>query len=110
MIRRRLAVGDVDSEERAVIDLRLKAIMAHAKYAGVYVDRKQIDRRTIDLSVVSADVLNSHLASALETLEPGVRREIEARVTAAANKSRKSRSKSLSKSLPVDITPDSDIQ
>jgi len=96
MVRRRLAEGDADPLELSNLDLRLKAIMTHAKYAGVYVDKKQVDRRVIDLSLVSAAALNQHLGAALDVLEPGERRAIEERVRAVANsrsKSRKSASK-----------------
>jgi hypothetical protein len=96
MIRRRLAEGDVDAAELAVIDTRVRTIMTQAKYAGVYVDKKQVDKRVIDLSLVSAAALNQHLGAALDVLEPGERRAIEERVRAVANsrsKSRKSASK-----------------
>lgn len=91
MIRRRLAEGDIDPAELSTIDMRLKAIMTHAKYAGVYIDKKQVDKRIIDLSLVSAAALNQHLGQALDQLEPGERRAIEARVKAAVTARAKSR-------------------
>jgi hypothetical protein len=91
MIRRRLAEGDVDPLEQSCIDLRLKAIMTHAKFSGVYVDKKQVDKRVIDLSLVSVEALNSHLGAALDALDPGERKAIEARVSEAVTRRSKSR-------------------
>ena len=62
MIRRRLAEGDVDSEERATLDLRIKALMAHAKLRGWIVDRKQVDKRRVDISLRSAEDLQRLLS------------------------------------------------
>ena len=101
MIRRRLAEGDVDSEERATLDLRIKALMAHAKLRGWIVDRKQVDKRSVDISLVSAEDLQSHLGEALDALEPGTRRAIEERVSAV--KARKSRARITVESVTTDI-------
>ena len=101
IMRRRVAEGDVDSEERATLDLRLKLLMAHAKLRGWIVDRKQVDKRSVDISLVSAEDLQSHLGEALDALEPGTRRAIEERVSAV--KARKSRARITVESVTTDI-------
>ena len=80
MVRRRLRAGDCNSEERATLQLRITACMSEAKLRGFIVDRKQIDKRVVDLSLVSSDDLQEHLAAALDVLEPGARRQIEERL------------------------------
>jgi hypothetical protein len=91
MIRRRLAEGDVDGEERATLDLRLKACMNHAKLRGWIVDRKQTQRVSVDLSAISQEDMSAHLAGALDALEPGARREIEERLAKVGAQRRKAK-------------------
>ena len=102
MIRRRLQIGDVDAEERATLALRLKACMDHAKLRGWIVNRQQIDKRSVDLSLVGSAELQEHLSGVLDTLEPGARREIDQRL-AAVKKRRKAAQRAKGKSVTVDV-------
>jgi hypothetical protein len=89
MIRRRLMHGDIDSEERACIDLRIKAVMASAKFHGLIVDRKSVDKRSLDLTAVTVEMLRQELGRTIDALDPGSRGAIEERVKAVASRSRK---------------------
>ena len=102
MIRRRLQIGDVDAEERATLALRLKACMDHAKLRGWIVNRQQIDKRSVDLSLVGSAELQEHLSGVLDTLEPGARREIDQRL-AIVKKRRKAAQRAKGKAVTVDV-------
>ena len=102
MMRRRAAAGDMDAEERANMELRLKLLMSHAKLRGWIVDRKQIDKRSVDLSLVGSAELQEHLSGVLDTLEPGARREIDARL-AVVKKRRKAAQRAKGQAVTVDV-------
>lgn len=102
MMRRRAAAGDMDAEERANMELRLKLLMSHAKLRGWIVDRKQIDKRSVDLSLVGSAELQEHLSGVLDTLEPGARREIDQRL-AIVKKRRKAAQRAKGKTVTVDV-------
>ena len=102
MMRRRAAAGDMDAEERANMELRLKLLMSHAKLRGWIVDRKQIDKRSVDLSLVGSAELQEHLSGVLDTLEPGARREIDQRL-ASLSKRRKAAKRAKGKAVTVDV-------
>jgi hypothetical protein len=80
MLRNRAANEDLDVEGRANIELRLKLLMAHARYRGWIVEKKQIARASIDLGKAGAEDMMAHVGQYLDVLEPDARREIEARV------------------------------
>jgi len=101
IIRRRLAEGDIDAEERATIDLRIKALMAHAKLRGWIIDRKQTQRVPADLSQISPEDLSAHLAGALDVLEPGARRAIEDRLKAVGSMRKKAKAIAAGKTVTV---------
>jgi hypothetical protein len=80
MLRNRAANEDLDVEGRANIELRLKLLMAHARYRGFIVEKKQIARASIDLGKAEVEDLRTHIGQYLDLLEPGARQEIEARI------------------------------
>jgi hypothetical protein len=80
MLRNRAANEDMDADGRANIELRLRLLMAHARYRGWIVEEKQIARASIDLGKTKAADLIPHLGQYLDALEPGARQEIEARI------------------------------
>lgn len=85
MLRARAADADLDSEGRANIELRLKLLMAHAKLLGMIVDQKKVARVSLDLGKLGRQQLGDHVASILDTLEPGARQRISAMIEAPAD-------------------------
>ena len=83
------AAGDLTDADRADIELRLKLLLAHAKLRGWIVDKKQVARASIDLGGLSPEDIQANLGQYLDALEPGARREIEARVKAQADRARR---------------------
>jgi hypothetical protein len=49
MLRNRASNEDLDAEGRANVELRLKLIMAHARYRGWIVEKKQINRANMSI-------------------------------------------------------------
>jgi hypothetical protein len=80
MLRNRAANEDLDAEGRANVELRLKLLMAHARYQGWIVQKKQV--ASVSLGRLSRADLSAHLGRLLEELEPGARAEIQRRADA----------------------------
>jgi hypothetical protein len=80
MLRNRVANEDLNAEGRANVELRLKLIMAHARYCGWIVERKQVAQTRVDLGRVSMEDLDARIARDLDVLEPGLRADIERQV------------------------------
>jgi hypothetical protein len=80
MLRNRAASEDLDADGRANVELRLRLLMAHARYRGWIVDKKQIARASIDLGKAGAEDMMAHVGQYLDALEPGARQQIEARI------------------------------
>jgi hypothetical protein len=55
-------------------------IMAHARFRGWIVERKQVAQARLDLGHVSMDELDARIAHELDLLEPGIRADIERQV------------------------------
>ena len=77
MLRNRAANEDLDAEGRANVELRLKLVMAHARYRGWLVDRKQVSQVTARVAVARGD-LEAAIRTDVERLAPGALRHIDA--------------------------------
>jgi hypothetical protein len=76
MLRNRAANEDLDAEGRANVELRLKLIVAHARYRGWLVDRKQVSQVTARVNVARGD-LEAAIRADIERLAPGSLKRIE---------------------------------
>jgi hypothetical protein len=103
MLRNRAANEDLDVEGRANIELRLKLLMAHARYRGWIVEKKQIARASIELGKAGTEDFTAQVAQYLDALEPGARKQIEARVNALAQ--RRSARRQISAAIDVTAEP-----
>jgi hypothetical protein len=88
---------------RANIELRLKLLMAHARYRGWIVEKKQVARALIDLGKASPEHMMGHVGQYLDELEPGERQAIQVRVSAL--KQRQARRKQLAPAVDVTAEP-----
>jgi hypothetical protein len=79
MLRNRAANEDLDAEGRANVELRLKLVMAHARYRGWLVDRKQVSQVSARVSVPRGD-LEAAIRADIERLVPGAMKHVEAGV------------------------------
>jgi hypothetical protein len=80
MLRNRAANDELDGEGRANLELRLKLLMAHARYRGWIVEKKHVARASISFGKVTTEDFRPHVAQYLDVLEPGARAQIEARI------------------------------
>jgi hypothetical protein len=71
MLRNRAADADLNAEDRASVALRLKLLLAHARYRGWIVEKKQVARASIDLGKADAEDYRAYLAQCVDSLEPG---------------------------------------
>ena len=87
-----MADEELDEQGRANVELRLKLLMAHAKFGGWIVEKKQSTRATLDVSKLlkgsggatdRAQLIESFSAM-LNQLQPGARRRLEAIAAAKA--------------------------
>ena len=80
----RVANAELTENERANVELRLKLLMAHARFRGWIVDKKQVDKKTVvldlgaELRKLGGGELRKLLAEHLNKLSPGARARIEA--------------------------------
>lgn len=78
MLRNRAADADLNDEQRANVDLRLRLLMAHAKVLGMVIERKQVQQSTasIQLDKLPPDAIRAHLSQLLGRLEPGAQADV----------------------------------
>jgi hypothetical protein len=76
----RVANEDLDAKGRRTSNSRLKLIMAHARYCGWIVERKQVAQTRLNLGCVSVEDLEARTARDLDVLEAGLRADIERQV------------------------------
>ena len=53
------------------VELRLRLLMAHARYRGWIVDKKQIARASIHLGEADPEEMRAHVGQYLDALAPG---------------------------------------
>jgi hypothetical protein len=82
MLRNRAANEDLDAEGRANVELRLKLVMAHARYRGWLVDKKQVSQVSARVSVPRGD-LEGAIRADVERLVPGAMKHLDAGVVDA---------------------------
>jgi hypothetical protein len=70
MLRNQAANGDLSDADRAVIELRLKLLLAHAKIRGWIVDKKQIAKATLQLGEDSSRGSSRDAARSVEPTRP----------------------------------------
>jgi hypothetical protein len=70
MLRNRASNEDLDAEGRANVELRLKLVIAHARYRGWLVDRKHVSQVSARVSVPRGD-LEAAIRADVERLVPG---------------------------------------
>jgi hypothetical protein len=76
MLRNRAANEDLDAKGRANVELRLKLVMAHARYRGWLIDKKQVSQVTARVSVPRGD-LEAAIRADVERLVPGAIKQLE---------------------------------
>jgi len=75
MLRNRAANEDLDAEGRANVELRLKLVMAHARYRGWLVDRKHVSQVSARFNVPRGD-LDAAIRADVERLAPGALKQL----------------------------------
>ena len=83
MLRHRAAESELSADERANVELRLKLVLAHGRLRGWIVDKKQINKATLDLSKLlggkaGALGLRQAFEEHLNQLDPGSRSRLRA--------------------------------
>ena len=86
MLRHRAAESELSADERANVELRLKLVLAHGRLRGWIVDKKQINKATLDLSKLLAREagtlgraqLRQAFEEHLNQLDPGSRSRLRA--------------------------------
>jgi hypothetical protein len=85
MLRHRAAESDLGADERATVELRLKLILAHAKLRGWIVEKKQVQKATLDLGKLEGKAGAAGRAQLMEAFErhlnalaPGARTRLRA--------------------------------
>jgi hypothetical protein len=81
MLRNRAATEDLKAECRANVELRLKVLMAHARYRGRISDRKQVASAKPDFGRMSHADFDAMLEQHKATLDPATQ-EILKRIAA----------------------------
>jgi hypothetical protein len=76
ILRNRAANEDLDAEGRANVELRLKLVMAHARYRGWIVSKTHVAQVSASLRVNRAE-LDAAIAQDLELLDPSARKQLE---------------------------------
>jgi len=79
MLRNRAANEDLDAEGRANVELRLKLVMAHARYHGWIVDKKQVSRASVSFRAAIGDraQFEALVQESLASLPPGARARLK---------------------------------
>jgi hypothetical protein len=77
MLRNRAATEDLKAEGRANVELRLKVLMAHARYRGRISDRKQVASAKPDFDRMSRAELDAMLERELPLLDPAMQERIK---------------------------------
>ena len=99
LLRNRAANEDLNADGRAQVELRLRILMAHAKWRGWIVEKKQNLSARVNLGQ-SGDLVEG-VGAFLDSLEPGSRRAIESRVRRITER----RSKLVTVTTATPVTP-----